>query len=473
MAEKIRIFNTLSRSVEDFVPMKKGHVGLYTCGPTVYSYAHIGNMRSYIFADTLRRTLEYFGYDVNHVMNITDVGHLANDSDDGDDKLEESAKKEGLDAYAVARKYTEAFFDHASRLNILRPTVICKATDNIKEQIAMVAALEAKGFTYKTSDGVYFDTTKFPDYSKLGRLDVKGMQEGHRVDAGEKHTKTDFALWKISDPKDKRQMEWPSPWGVGFPGWHIECSAMATKYLGDQFDIHTGGVDHIPIHHTNEVAQSECATGKTPFVNYWMHGEFLVIEGDEKMSKSLGNVLTIGTLVEKGIPPLAYRVLVLQSHYRKQLKFSYDNLMAAVRAYERLTQYAAKAKEKVSGVRLAVPPSAAALKWKNLFDEAMANDLNTPQAMAALFGMLEDQSVTDGERFEMIGVMDRIFGLDLFNPQVMADVVPPELLQLLDGRNAARAAKDWAAADRLRKAIADAGYEILDSPSGSTLKRRH
>ncbi len=472
MAEKIQLFNTLTRQVEEFVPYVPGQVGLYTCGPTVYSYAHIGNMRSYIFADTLRRSLKYFGYKLNHVMNITDVGHLTNDSDDGDDKLEASAKKEGIDAWKVADKYTEAFFRHAQKLNIQRPDVVCKATDYIQEQIAMVLALEKKGYTYKTSDGVYFDTQKFPDYPKLGRLDIDGLKGGERVDLGEKRSKTDFALWKFSDPKEQRQMEWPSPWGTGFPGWHIECSAMSVKFLGEQFDIHTGGVDHIPIHHTNEVAQTECATGKKPFVKYWMHGEFLVIEEGEKMSKSLGNVLTVDTLEENGLAPLGYRVLVLQSHYRKQLKFSYDTLVGAVKAYERLTQAATRIKKEAGNASVVGPLSAKGQTAKAAFDASMANDLNTPQALATLFGVLEDTEIGAPEKLRLLNTMDSVLGLDLFNAQLVAETVPVELLKMLDDRNAARAAKDWAEADRLRKAILDRGYDILDATGTSSLKRR-
>lgn len=472
MAEPIRLFNTLSRAVEDFKPMRPGEVGLYSCGPTVYSYAHIGNMRAYIFADTLRRTLTYLGYKVNHVMNITDVGHLTGDTDDsGEDKLEVGSRREGLTAWDVAKKYTDAFFEHAQMLNITRPTIVCKATDYIPEQIAMVQALEKKGYTYTTSDGVYFDTSKFADYTKLGRLDVKGLQEGHRVEAGDKRNKTDFALWKFSKPEDKRAMEWDAPWGRGFPGWHIECSAMSVKLLGEQFDIHTGGVDHIPIHHTNEVAQSECATGKTPFVRYWMHGEFLILE-DEKMSKSLGNVLTVATLAEKGFDPLAYRLLILQSHYRKQLRFSYDTLLAAQRGYERLNQLALKVKAEVKGpVSANLGPKGNV--YRAQFREALANDLNMPQALASLFSALEDSGVTAPEKLALINEMDSIFGLSLLTERPPRGAeVPEELNKMLAARNQARADKQWAEADRLRKAILDAGYEILDNPTGSSLKKR-
>jgi cysteinyl-tRNA synthetase len=388
MTAPLRLFNSLTRELETFSPIHPGEARVYSCGPTVYNYPHIGNMRAYVFADVLGRTLSWKGYQLTHVINITDVGHLTGDTDDGDDKLEVAAKKEGLDAWAVAKRYTDAFFQHAALLNIKRPKIICKATDFIKEQIAMVQELESKGFTYRTDDGIYFDTAKFPKYPDFARLDVKGLQEGHRVDAADKRAKTDFALWKFSNPKEKRQMEWSSPWGTGFPGWHIECSAMAMKFLGPQFDIHTGGVDHIPIHHTNEIAQSECATGLAPFVKYWMHGEFLIIEGDEKMSKSLGNTLTVGTLEEKGFPPLGYRVLILQSHYRKQLRFSYENLVGAVKAYERLTAAAIKLRAEAGNARYVGASSAAGQKHLAVFHEAMSIELNTTYSLGEFYSVM-------------------------------------------------------------------------------------
>jgi cysteinyl-tRNA synthetase len=470
VSANLRLFNTLTRQTETFVPLKPGQVGMYTCGPTVYSYAHIGNMRTYIFADTLRRVIELAGYKLTHVMNITDVGHLTDDADAGDDKLEVGARREGLTAWDVAKKYTDAFFDHAGKLNIKRAHIVCKATDHIPEQIAMVHDLEKRGFTYVTDDGVYFDTSRFPAYGKFARLDIEGLQQGHRVEAGAKRQKTDFALWKFSKPEEKRAMEWDSPWGRGFPGWHIECSSMASKFLGQTFDIHTGGVDHIPIHHTNEIAQSECATGQHPFVRFWLHGEFLVIEDAAKMSKSLGNFTTVDTLVEKGFDPLAYRLLCLQSHYRKQLKFSYDNLLAAQKSYERLHQT-------TLGLKRAGAPATLLGKkaegYRHEMTEAAYNDLNMPQVTAALFTLLDDAALAPAEKLALSGFADSLLGLDLLaERQVKTDDVPADLLALLKLRNDSRAAKDWAEADRCRAAIAARGYEILDSPQGSTLKRR-
>ncbi len=474
MPEVMRLFNTLSRSVEDFRPLKAGHVGIYTCGPTVYSYAHIGNMRAYIFADVLRRSFELFGYDVKHVMNITDVGHLTGDGDEGEDKLELGSRREGLDAWAVAKKYTEAFFAHTAMLNIERPTIVCKATDYIPEQIAMVQALADKGFAYTTEDGVYYDTSRFPTYAQLGRLDVEGLQEGHRVDMGGKRQKTDFALWKLSKPAEHRCMEWDAPWGRGFPGWHIECSAMASKLLGDQFDIHTGGVDHIPIHHTNEIAQSEGASGKSPFVRYWMHGEFLVTSDEAKMSKSAGKTLTVQSLADQGIPPLAFRLLVLQCHYRKQLKFTDENMAGAVRGFERLRHLAQKALQAAGGHQQAVVLSQGGDKYRRQIHTALTADLNTPQALASLFGLLEDQQLSPAEQVDLAAEVDQVLGLGLLSPAPnMVEAPPPAaLLALLDERNQARSAKQWQRADQLRGEIARHGYDIHDAPSGTSLKRR-
>ena len=474
MPEVMRLFNTLSRSVEEFQPLKAGHVGIYTCGPTVYSYAHIGNMRSYIFADILRRTFELFGYQVNHVMNITDVGHLTDDGDEGEDKLEVGSRREGLDAWAVAKKYTDAFFAHTAMLAIERPTIVCKATDYIPEQIAMVQALADKGLAYQTEDGVYFDTSRFPTYTQLGRLDVLGMHEGHRVDMGAKRQKTDFALWKLSKPGEHRCMEWDAPWGRGFPGWHIECSAMATKFLGEQFDIHTGGVDHIKVHHTNEIAQSEGASGKAPFVRCWMHGEFLVVGDEVKMSKSAGATLTVQTLADQGIPPLAFRLLVLQCHYRKQLKFTEENIAAAARGYERLRFLAQKALSAAGGHAQAVVLSSCGEKYRRQIHAALAADLNTPQVLACLYGLLEDQQLTPAEQVDLVSELDQVLALALLTaaPGQLEATPPAHLLALLGERNAARAAKQWQRADQLRVEIFDLGYDILDAPGGTSLKLR-
>ncbi|MBU2542036.1 cysteine--tRNA ligase, partial [Patescibacteria group bacterium] len=352
----LKLYNTLSRKKEEFTPLKKGlfkskEVGLYTCGPTVYNYAHIGNLRSYVFEDILKRTLEYNKYKVKHVMNITDVGHLTSDADEGEDKMEKGAKREGKTAWEIAEFYTQAFKSNLHDLNIEEPNIWCKATDHIPEQIKLVQKLIEKGVTYETSDGIYFDTTKIDDYGKMANLKNQKLKAGERVDMGEKKNTTDFSLWKWSSrhselhperptgsegslSSPKRQMEWKAFGRMGFPGWHLECSAMATKYLGEQFDIHCGGIDHIPVHHTNEIAQSETATGKKPWVKYWLHNEFLNMANPStgaqgKMAKSAGNFITLDTLKTHNINPLAYRYFLLQTHYRKQLSFSWEALEAA------------------------------------------------------------------------------------------------------------------------------------------------
>ena len=327
----LHLYNTLTHKLEEFKPITDKKVGLYTCGPTVYHYAHIGNLRSYIFEDILKRVLQYNNYEVNHVMNITDVGHLTDDGDNGEDKMEKGSKREGKTAWEIAEFYTQAFQKNLKELNIESPTTWCKATDNIPEQIELVQTLIDKGFTYETSDGIYFDTTKFPAYGEMANLQNQELEAGSRVEIGEKKNSHDFALWKFSKPEEKRQMEWEAFGRMGFPGWHIECSAMSSKYLGQHFDIHCGGIDHIPVHHTNEIAQSEAAFGEHPWVNYWMHGEFIVLKNDEKMSKSSDNFVTLNTLKEKGIDPLAYHFFLLQTHYRKPVQQKLFLLQAGIR----------------------------------------------------------------------------------------------------------------------------------------------
>ena len=332
----LKLFNTLTRSKEEFIPINGMNVLMYSCGPTVYNYQHIGNLRTFFFEDILFRVLKYNGYKVRYVMNITDVGHLVSDQDEGEDKMEKSAKQLGKSVREIADHYTEIFKRDIGLMNIYPPDVYSKATDYIQEQIDMVKCLEAKGYTYFTSDGVYFDTSKFPDYGKMAKLDISGLKEGSRIEfSEEKKNITDFALWKLSPENEQRQMEWDSPWGKGFPGWHLECSAMSKALLGNHFDIHCGGIDHIPIHHTNEIAQSEACSGEK-FVNYWLHGEFLDM-GNEKMSKSSGKFVTLQTLMDKGYTPMHYRYFLLMAHYKKKLKFSYEALDAAKSGYNRMS----------------------------------------------------------------------------------------------------------------------------------------
>lgn len=462
--EKLFLFNTLSRAKEEFIPLETGKAGMYCCGPTVYNFAHIGNLRAYFFEDILKRVLLYNGYDVKHVMNITDVGHLVSDDDEGEDKMEKGASREGKTVWEIAEFYTEAFKNDIAMLNILPPTVYCKATDFIKEQIDMVNCLDEKGYTYKTNDGVYFDTQKFPEYGKLALLDIEGLEEGKRIAfSDEKKHKTDFALWKFSPKDQKRQMEWESPWGTGFPGWHIECSAMSIRFLGRHFDIHCGGVDHIPIHHTNEIAQAEACTGEK-FVNYWLHGEFL-IEEKGKMSKSAGEFLRLKTLVDKGYSPLDYRYFLLMTHYRKKIKFSFDNLDAARNGYQNL-------KNRIKEIKSAAPQKSnsltdEALKYKTKFHESINDDLNIGEGLAILWDALKDNALNDSDKVLLANEFDEILGLDLNKIEAeKPDDVPEEIIGLANKRKEAKAAKDFKLADELRQQIKEKGYELLDKKGG-------
>lgn len=452
----LKLYNTRTRKKEIFKPLhKNGIVGMYSCGPTVYWYQHIGNLRTYIFSDILKRVLEYNGYKVKHIMNITDVGHLTSDADSGADKMEESAKKEGKTAQEIAKHYFSVFEEDLKKLNIIEPDVWCKATKHIKEQIDLIKTLEEKGYTYRTSDGIYFDTSKFKDYGKFAKLDIKGLQAGKRIGLGEKKNKTDFALWKFSEKPGVRQQEWESPWGVGFPGWHIECSAMSSKYLGKQFDIHTGGIDHIPIHHTNEIAQSECAFGKKPWVNIWMHGEFLTFK-DGKMSKSSGKILTISDLEKKGFKPLVYRYFCLTTHYRKQLIFSMKNLESAKNSYERLKNIISEFTDDKKVNK----------EYLKKFESAINDDLDTPNALQVLWKLVRDEKAKG--KIQTIKKMDEIFGMKFLEKETIE--VPDDILEIIKEREVARAKKDWKKADALREVIRKEGYEISDTEKGWEVK---
>lgn len=455
----MQLYNTLTRTKEDFHPINGHDVGLYTCGPTVYNFAHIGNLRTYLFEDLLVRTLKHHGYQVNHVMNITDVGHLTDDGDQGEDKMEKGSAREGKTAWDIAQFYTEAFQEDIAALNILEPSVWCKATDHIQEQIAQVQALIDAGMTYETSDGIYFDTTKLADYGKLAQLDKQQLQEGSRVEMGEKKNPHDFALWKFSKPGEKRQMEWFA-FGKrkGFPGWHIECSAMSMKYLGEQFDIHCGGIDHIPVHHTNEIAQAESVTGKKPWVNYWMHGEFLTIK-DAKMAKSGDNFITLRTLHEKGYDPLAYRFFLLQTHYRKQVTFSWEALDAAQEGLKNL-------RKKV----VSLDPSIQANHGlEEDFFEAMYDDLNAPEALAVLQRGLKEGTVST----QTVVEFDKILGLDLHKITEKEVVeIPAEVQELLAMRAESRDEKNWQRSDELRDELAAMGYVVSDTDEGQTIEKK-
>ena len=462
--KKLTLFNTLSRSKEVFEPIEPGLVKMYCCGPTVYNYAHIGNLRSYFFEDILKRVLLYNDYKVNHVMNITDVGHLVSDEDEGEDKMEKGSAREGKTVWEISEYYTEAFKNDIAKLNILPPTIYCKATDYIKEQIDLVRCLEAKGYTYITSDGVYFDTLKLSDYGKLARLDIEGLEEGRRIEfSDEKKHKTDFALWKFSPKDQKRQMEWESPWGVGFPGWHIECSAMSTKFLGKTFDIHCGGVDHIPIHHTNEIAQSEACYG-VKFVNYWLHGEFL-IEEKGKMSKSAGGFLRIQTLIDKGYSPLHYRFFLLMTHYRKKIKFSFENLDAARNGYNNLKSKIAEIKSEKNNKS---DNEELVDKYRDEFFDCINDDLNVTEALAVLWDVLKTEDLNPADKIFLAEEFDKIFGLDLDKVKALElnDVIPSEIIELAKKRKEAKLNKDFRQADEYRNMIKEKGYEIVDVKGG-------
>jgi cysteinyl-tRNA synthetase len=453
----LKLFNTLSRQKEIFKPIKDKKVGMYSCGPTVYWYAHVGNFRSYIFADILKRVLTFNGYKVNHVMNYTDVGHLTSDADTGEDKMEKGAKREGKSVWEIADFYLKAFEKDTKLLNILKPNKTPRATDHIKEQIELIKTLEKKEFTYKIEDGIYFDTVKLKDYGKMANLTAEKLRAGARVEMvpGKKNP-TDFALWKFSPQGTKRQMEWDSPWGIGFPGWHIECSAMSSKYLGKQFDIHTGGEDHVNVHHTNEIAQSESAFGKKPWVKYWLHGAFLTFKG-EKVSKSKGGLYTIPELEKLGFSALDYRYFCFSAHYRKPLDFSLEGLGNAKNSLQRL-------KNIISEIR---DDKKINKKYLEKFENAINDDLDIPKAISVLWEMLRDKKAVG--KIKTIEKMDKVFGLDLLKKVKLE--IPTKIKKLLAQREIEKSNKNWANADKIRETIRKMGYQIEDTNKGPKIKK--
>jgi len=468
-SSEIVFYDTRTRGKRRFESIEPGHVRIYSCGPTVYAPQHLGNLRPYVVADLLRRTLEAAGYRVTQVVNITDVGHLTDDADAGEDKMEKAAARTGRSAAEIASEYTEQWLTDRRRLNCPDPEVLCKATEHIDEQIELARVLEERGYTYRIADGIYFDVSKFSRYAEFAGLDLAGQEHGARVEVVEgKRSPADFAIWKFAEAGVKRQQEWDSPWGVGFPGWHLECSAMSCKYLGEHFDIHTGGVDHVRVHHTNEIAQSECAWGRHPWVNWWMHNEFIDFKG-QKMSKSKGNVTLLQDLVDEGIEPLAYRYFLLQAHYRQQQTFTSEVIAAAARGYRKLVRLAAEVRDcQGEGNPRAQAPC------RERFDAAMHDDLNAPQALAAAWDVARSQELAPVDRRDLLLAFDGTLGLDLATaaPRQEEFESDPRIDALLVEREEARKRKDWATADRIRDEFAREGIAVIDTPEGPRWRRQ-
>jgi cysteinyl-tRNA synthetase len=452
----LKLYNTLTRKKEIFKPIKKEQIGFYGCGPTVYWHQHIGGLRRYIFEDILYRTLIYNGFNVKHIINVTDVGHLTSDSDIGEDKIEKAAKKEGKTAKEITHYYFKEFEKDLKKINFTMPDKWTWATEYIKEQIELIKILEEKGYTYKTSDGIYFDTSKLKNYGKLARLNKKGLQAGKRINIGEKKNKTDFALWKFSNSLEKRQQEWNSPWGIGFPGWHIECSAMSSRYLGKQFDIHTGGIDNMNPHHINEIAQSETAFDKKPWVKYWLHNNHLNLKTG-KMSKSSGDIIRLKNLEEKNYEPLAFRYLCLQTHYRKKIEFDFKLLTSAQTAYKKLKEIILEMNKDDEINK----------KYIKEFELAINDDLNTPRVLQILWNLVRDKKAKG--KLKTIKKIDQILGLDLLKKDEIK--IPKKINKLVEERNCARNKKDWKKADELRIKIKGLGFIVDDLGIKSKIKK--
>ncbi len=478
----MRLYNTLSRTVEAFTPINQPEVGLYACGFTVYDFTHLGHLRKYSMDDVLIRTLRYLGYKVKFVQNITDVGHLASDGDSGEDKLEKGAKKYGKTVWDIAHEFEDYFWRSMDLMGNVRPDISCRATEHIKEQLAMVMELEKKGFTYVIEgDGVYFDSSKFPTYTFLSKIKVDKLEAGSRIEMVKgKRNLTDFAVWKFERPGENRAMVWESPWHPrSFPGWHIECSAMAIKYLGEQFDIHTGGIDHIPVHHTNEIAQAESASGKSPFVKFWVHHNFLRVDG-EKMSKSLGNFFTIDDVLKRGITPMAIRLLFLTTHYRSEMNFTWDALNGAAQAYKRLTRAVVEFKQETRRNELSPEKLRKLDIFRKEFFHFLEDDLKTPEAVSTMWELVKS-GVPSRDKFDLLMEFDEVLGLGLKSAAQLSSEshsvldsdqtgvssrqelkISSEVAQLLNERQAARLVKDWKKSDQLRQQLLDLGHLVQD-----------
>jgi cysteinyl-tRNA synthetase len=463
------LFNSLTRKKEKFIPLKDKLVTMYNCGPTVYERPHIGNFRAYIFADTLKRVLEFNGYKVKQIINITDVGHLVSDADTGEDKIEKSAKEKKKSAWEIARYFEKLFKEDFKKLNLKKPFKFPRATEHIKEMIELIKILEKKGYTYEISDGIYFDTSKFKDYGKLGNL-KKRKDLLPRIEVNpEKRNPFDFALWKFSPKDQKRQMEWQSPWGIGFPGWHIECSAMAMKYLGKTIDIHTGGIDHLTVHHPNEIAQSESATGKK-FVRYWLHVNFLLVEG-QKMSKSLGNIFTLEDIEKRGFSPLSFKYLVLTSHYRSEMNFTWQAMASAENAYRNLI-------ENVSGEFVGIHElntkkiqkikhEINTRKIKEEILDIINNDFDTPKLIAKIWDVLRSNKSFEYKK-NFVLLADKILGLEL--EKFIKRKIPQKIKDKVLLREKLRKEKNWEMADKIREELLKLGYKIEDTEFGPIVK---
>ena len=489
----LKLFNTMGKTLQEFKPITDGFCGFYGCGPTVYNYAHIGNLRAYVFLDILDKTLTYLGYKIKHVMNITDVGHLTGDGDDGEDKMKKSAEERHQSVLEVAKFYTDAFIKDIDALNIRHPDVICKATEHINEMIELIKKIEANGHTYMAGGNLYYDISTYPDYPKLANLNMDELKAGagrRKVVVVDENKKNpgDFVLWFTKSKFEDQAMTWDSPWGRGYPGWHIECSAMSMKYLGQHFDIHTGGIDHVPVHHTNEIAQSEgsfddAERAKGPWVNYWLHNEFLVIEGGNKMSKSSGNFLRLQSLLDKGYDALDYRFFLLGSHYRKQVYFSWDAMDSAKNSRKALVNRT-KAVLDAAGAKAADESalSSKAKEYLDLFKADLENDLSTPQALSRLQMAVKDSSLKPEETLTLINRMDSVLGLKLVEyasktentcaDDHAGDPEAEEINALVQQRTDAKKAKDFALADKIRNDLAARGVIITDTPAGPTWKRQ-
>lgn len=478
----LKLFNTMGKSLQDFKPITEGFVGFYGCGPTVYNYAHIGNLRAYVFLDILDRTLTFLGYKIKHVMNITDIGHLTGDADDGEDKMLKTAQERHQSVMEIAQFYTDAFMKDIDRLNIRRPDVICRATEHVQDMIELIKKIEANGHTYTAGGNLYYDTTTFADYGKLANLNLDELKAGagNRGFDKNKRNPTDFVLWFTKSKFENQALTWDSPWGRGYPGWHIECSAMSMKYLGEQFDIHTGGIDHIPVHHTNEIAQSEGATGKK-WVNYWLHNEFLV-EKNGKMSKSSGEFLTLQKLIDKGYDALDYRYFLLGAHYRSQVMFSWEAMDSAKNARKALVNRVKKVIASSNGKTADKSSiSEKAKQYLDAFTADLENDLSTPQALSRLQVALKDAQLHPEETLYLVSAMDSVLALNILKeasaqntPSGTENSSDPEaarIEQLLRQRAQAKKEKDFAAADKIRDELASEGIIIVDTPDGPTWKR--